>query len=324
MSACDSVLLVGFGGPTRENACRCEPPCPSAAYCFVRGILQSVSPQPPDPARIAGVARHYEALGGYSPYNDHTFALAESLEKKLQEKGRTLPVYAGMQNWSPWLKDTLREMGVKGHRRCVGVILAPHKSAASWDSYIETVEKGRQELGKAAPAVDYLSPWWNEKGLIEAISDLAKKTLAQMNAARQRKARLIFTAHSLPESIAARGPYVQQYGETAALVAQALGMECYELSYQSAPERVRMPWLGPDVRDAIRRAREEGAADVVVAPIGFLCDHVEVLYDLDVAAKEAAAECGLGFHRVPTVGNHPAFAGMLAERIATRAGDSSI
>jgi ferrochelatase len=324
MSACDSVLLVGYGGPTRENACRCEPPCPSAAYCFVRGMLQSVSPQPPDPARIEGGARRYEGLGGYSPYNDHTFALAESLEKKLREKGRTLPVYAGMRYWSPWLRDTLREMGVKGHRCCVGVILAPHQSAVSWDGYIEAVEKGRQELGEAAPAVDFLPPWWNEKGLIEAISDLAKKTLAQMDSARQSEARLIFTAHSLPESVAARGPYVQQYGETAALVAQVLGMDRYELSYQSAPRGVRIPWLGPDVRDAIRHAGEEGAAGVVVAPIGFWCDHVEVLYDLDVAAKEAAAECCLGFYRVPTVGNHPAFAGMLAERIAARAEASSI
>jgi ferrochelatase len=250
--------------------------------------------------------------------------LAESLEKKLREKGKTFPVYAGMRHWSPWLKDTLREMDAKGRRSCVGVILAPHQSVVSWDNYIETVEKGRQELGKAAPAVDFLPPWWNEKGLIEAISDIAKKTSAQMDPARQRKARWIFTAHSMPESVAARGPYVRQYGETAALVAQALGMDRYELSYQSAPKGVRIPWLGPDVRDAIRSAGDEGAADVVVAPIGFWCDHVEVLYDLDVAAKEAAAECGLGFYRVPTVGNHPAFTGMLAERVAARAEASSI
>jgi ferrochelatase len=314
----DSILLVGFGGPMKGDACRCTPPsCPGAAWCFVRGILEAAMPgRPPDRERIALVVSHYELLGGYSPYNEHTFAQAGALRAALEERGVNIPLFVGMKSWTPRLADVLGEMHGAGRRRALAVILSPHQGAASWGRYEKAIAGIRKDMGPAAPGVEFLEGWWNASGFIEALAARARKALEEVPELECGAAALAFTNHSVPVSMAGeRDPYVRQFEETARLAARALGREEYSLVYQSAPLPARTPWLGPDIGEWIQKL-PASTRHAVAVPAGFLCDHMEVLYDLDVQAREAARTRGISFHRAPTVGTHPAFIRMLAERIA--------
>ncbi len=328
----DAVLLIAFGGPTpggcnrtRENGEPCPGPehgktcpegSPTEAHCFVQGILTKA---PARAARVTEVEHHYLAIGGYSPFNELTFRQARTLATTLKKRGKPLPVVAGMRHWGPSLHEVIADLSRKGLRKVVGIIMAPHQSKVSWDWYISTVDDAVKALPENAKVqVDVLDPWWADKAFVGAIADLVRKDLAKWPESRAREAKVFFTAHSIPSSIAKGGPYVTQFEETAALVAKELGLKNWGTAFQSSAADSSIPWTGPDISDAIRAAKKEGVADVLLSPIGFLVDHVEVLYDLDVEAKKTAAECGVGFVRSGTVGSHEKFIGMLADRVMAK------
>jgi len=311
----DSVLLVAFGGPA-PGCCERFDPCPGdEATCFVKSI---VGDRRGAESRIAEVAAHYTQLGGFSPFNELTLQQARRVEGLLNEKHLNVPVFVGMRHWPPYVKDVLRDMTEQGFRNTLAVIMAPHRCFASWDWYQQTVDEGLAALDGRGPQISYLDSWYAQPGLVEAIADYMRQADAELGADRGQEALLIYTAHSIPESMAEDSPYAEQFDATAAAATQLLGREEYRLAYQSQVTGTPRPWLQPDINDAIRQAKEDGYREVIVSPIGFLCDHVEVLYDLDVEAKQTARECNMAFARAKTVGNHPAFLDMLSDMLAER------
>ena len=312
-AAIDGVLLIGFGGPT-PGCCRRYEPCPGReAACFVRAV---VGERPGAQARIDEVAAHYDVFGGYSPFNALTLQQTESVSAALRAKGQMVPVRVGMRFWPPYVDTVLAEMADMGCRHLLGVILSPFQCAASWEHYQQSVADGVAALGERGPQVTYLSPWHAQAGFVEAVADGIRQAAASLGEARGDEAALIYTAHAIPEPMAERAPYTRQFRETAAAVTKRLGRREHRIAYQSQVSGTPVPWLQPDVNDVIQRVREDRFRDVIVAPIGFLCDHMEVLYDLDVQAKETAEACGLGFARSGTVSNHPAFVAMLSDLIS--------
>ena len=302
MSAVDSVLLVAFGGPERPED--------------IRPFLQFVTAgRPIPPARLEDVAHHYEVIGGRSPLNALTRRQAAALADALAARGRALPVWVGMRNWHPFLHETLAEMKDRGRRRAVAVILSSLQTEASWARYVDDVAAARDKVGADAPEVVFAPAWADHPRFVDAMADRTRAALAQVEPARRAAARLVFTAHSVPVAMAAGSPYAAQLEATARLVAERLGRGGWSVAYQSRSGSPRDPWLEPDISDVIRALAREGARDLVVVPVGFVCDHVEVLYDLDVVARQVAEAAGVGFHRAPAANDHPDFIAMLADLV---------
>jgi ferrochelatase len=296
----DSVLLIAFGGPTRPEE--------------IRPFLENITRgrQIP-PERLEDVAHHYELIGGRSPLNELTFRQADGLREALRADGRELPVYVGMRNWNPYLHETLEVMAKEGRRRAVGVILSAQQSEASWDRYKGDVAAARLRVGESAPEVDYADEWHAHPGFIGAVAAQVEDALARVPAERRGEAQVVFTAHSIPTLSADESPYVAQIEEGARLVADKVGHRRWSVAYQSRSGNPRDPWLEPDICDVLRNLADKGTRDVVVEPIGFICDHAEVLYDLDIEANQVAGELGINFVRAPSVNDHPAFIRMLAD-----------
>jgi ferrochelatase len=294
----DSVLLIGFGGPTAPDEIR-----PFLAN-VIRG--RQVSEE-----RQEAVARHYEEIGGRSPYNELTLRQAGALQTRLRETGLPLPVFVGMRNWRPFLADTIREMGAAGLRRAAGIILAPHRSQTSWERYQADVERGREAIGGQGPEVVYPPAWHADPLFIEAMAQRIEAASELRRGAWPAELPLVFTAHSIPVSMAATSRYGEEVRESAAAVSVLLGARRWSIAYQSASGDGRIPWLGPDVNEAIRLLAGEGVSRVVLAPVGFLCDHFEVLYDLDIEARRTASAADVQLVRSGTVGTHPLFIQML-------------
>lgn len=303
----DSVLMIGFGGPTRPEEIR-----PFLAN-VVRG--RNVPPE-----RLEEVAHHYEAIGGRSPYNDLTFRQAEALQAQLAQDGCPLPVYVGMRNWDPYLAATVGRMRQEGRRRAVGVILAAHRSPTSWERYQLDVQRAREENGGDEPGVEYLPPWHTHPLFLSAMAARIEEATGYSPVAWPERVPLVFTAHSIPVGMDREGSYAREIGESAAAVAGMLGARRWSVAYQSRSGDGRTPWLEPDVNEVVRALAASGAGEVVLAPVGFLCDHVEVLYDLDVEARATAADAGIRVTRAGTVGTHPLFIRMLAELVRECAG----
>lgn len=305
----DSVLLVAFGGPT-PGCCKKydKDTCPGEAYCFVEGIVGTAESQI---ARVKDIASHYIKLGGFSPFNELTFKQANALKNALQARDLPLPVYAGFRHWTPYLSEVIAEMAQNGHRKILGIIMAPHQSKFSWEWYQQTVKKGIDAVDGEKPTIDYLDPWYTRKGYIGAIAEIIKTACGD----KLESADLVFTAHAIPQAAADNSPYIQQLQKTGEAVAQQIGKTQFGLAYQSAVENSPIPWTEPDINDWIKDRKKDGVDTIVASPIGFLCDHVEVLYDLDIEANETAEASGVDFIRAGTVGDHPKFIDMLADSI---------
>ena len=295
----DSVLLIAFGAPTRREEIR----------PFLAELLKG---RPIPPSRVEEVVSHYDAIGGGSPFNQRTLEQAAALRQKLDRDGPRLPVYVGMRNWTPYVRDVMAEMSQAGMRLAVGFILAPHRSEVSFERYQATVREAQEALGDAAPEMDYVASWHDHPLFIDAVAAQASAAMAQLDAAERSRAQLIFTAHSIPTPMAAASGYVEQVTDSARLVAGAIGHRSWSLAFQSRSGGPREPWLEPDIGEVIRGLAGRPA---VVVPIGFICDHVEVLYDLDIAAAAIAREAGVRMVRAATVGSDPRFIAMMAEVI---------
>jgi ferrochelatase len=293
----DAVLLIGFGGPTRREEIR----------PFLDNILRG---RPIPQERYEEVVHHYEVMGGRSPYNELTMRQADALRARLARDGVEIPIMVGMRNWEPYLLETMRDLVGKRVHRVLGFILAAHRCEASWERYQVAVAQARAKIGADAPQIEYPQPWHHHPNFIEAAAGRVGEAFAKLDQIEAKRAELIFTAHSIPVPMDSASGYTNQIRESAAAVASRLGRESWTLAFQSRSGAPRDPWLEPDIGAAIRKLDRRPA---VVMPIGFLCDHVEVLYDLDVEAAKVARECGVKMIRAGTVADHPAFIDMMAE-----------
>ena len=212
----------------------------------------------------------------------------------------------------------LTEIAQAGERRILAIIMAPHQSPVSWDWYQQVVSEGCAPLGEDAPSVDYLDPWPTHPGFLRAAAESIRAATGSWPRDRFEAASLVFSVHAIPESMATRSPYVRQAADTAVGVAEAVGKPGHIVAYQSQATDPSVRWTGPDIHQVIDDLAVRGVKDVIVSPIGFLCENVEVLFDLDVAARATAKARAMTFTRTCTVGAHPAFIQMLAELVTHR------
>jgi ferrochelatase len=287
------VVLIGYGGPTRREEVR----------PFLEGV---VAGRRVPPARLDEVEHHYEAVGGRSPYNELTEAQARALARVLGA-----PVHVGHRQWHPYVADTLARLAAQGERRAVGVIMAPHQCYSSWQQYQEAVEEASRRTGVR---VDYTRPVFDHPGFLRAVA--ARVHQARTGLPPDRPPWLLFTAHSIPVDMAREAPYEEQLRASCRGIAELVGLE-WSLAYQSRSGDPRTPWLEPDVNEALK---DLAADSVILVPVGFLCDHVEVLFDLDIEALATARRLGISAVRAGTVGDHPEFIAALADRVREVAG----
>jgi ferrochelatase len=300
----DAVLVLSFGGPEK----------PDDVIPFLENVLRGRNvPR----ERMLEVAEHYYHFGGKSPINDQNRALIAGLEQELARNGPRLPVYWGNRNWHPFLADTLRQMRTDGVKNTLGFVTSVFSSYSGCRQYLEDVEKARVEVGADAPRVDKLRSFYNHPLFIEAQAAEVRDALNRTTATR---AQVLFTAHSVPVAMAETSDYQQQLNESCRLVCERLEIPDWRLVYQSRSGPPNQPWLEPDVGDALREM--QSGANVVLVPIGFISDHMEVLYDLDTEARAICEERGIHMVRAGTVGVHPAFLSMIRELISERMGQS--
>jgi ferrochelatase len=299
----DAVLLIAFGGPTTSAEIRPFLDLVTRGRCI-------------PPERLDEVAHHYEQMpGGASPLNALTEAQAAGLRRALAAGGRPAPpVFVGMRNWHPFLHETLAAMAARRHRRALGIVLSSFRTEASWERYQADVAAARERTA-GAPEVVFAPPWFERAGFVAAVADGVATALADVPLAERAAAAVVFTAHSVPVAMANASPYVADFTATARAVAARLGHPRWSLAYQSRSGNPREPWLEPDVGEVVKALAKDGVRHVVVSPAGFVCDHVEVLYDLDVELRWVAAEHGITLHRASTVNTHPAFIAMLADLV---------
>jgi ferrochelatase len=306
----DSILIVGFGGPERRED--------------VMPFLENVTRGRNVPReRLLEVAEHYCHFGGVSPINAQVRELIDTLRRELDRAGIALPIFWGNRNWHPLLTDVLQEMTASGHRWSLALVLAAYSSYSSCRQYREDIERARAAAGENAPRVDKVRVFYNHPDFIAANADRVREALGAIAAVNgQSEAHLAFTAHSIPLSMARTCDYERQLTESCRLVAQAVGVEParWKLVYQSRSGRPQDPWLEPDILNHLRDLKQRGVHHVVVHPIGFLSDHLEVLYDLDVEARQLADELGLDMVRSRTVGVHRRLIFMLLRLILERLG----
>ncbi len=295
----DAILMIGYGAPERVED--------------IRPFLQNVAkgrPIPPD--RLEEVAHHYELFGGKSPLNEYTYKQASGVQNKLSEYGHNLPVYVGMRNWHPLIPDTIKEMSEKRHKNVIGMIMAAHQSDASWERYQRDVAEALEELG-IDMHFEYTPPLFDHPLFIENSADRVQDCLNEIPEEQYPETIILFTAHSIPVPMAEASPYVEQLSTTAKLIAEKLNYDNWRLVYQSRSGRPTDPWLEPDVCDVIEEISKDGVKNVIAQPIGFICDHIEVLFDIGVEAQEVSDETGIKLLRAKTVNDDPKFIEAMAD-----------
>jgi len=298
----DAVLFVSFGGPEK----------PDDVIPFLENVLRGKNvPR----ERMLEVAEHYQHFGGKSPINEQNREFIAALERELAARGPALPVYWGNRNWHPFLADTVRQMQAAGVKRALAFATSAFGSYSGCRQYLEDIDRARAAVGAGAPEIHKLPPFSNHPGFVGAMADRVRTALQSLPEKRRAAAALVYTAHSVPLSMAQSSPYVSQLQEACRAVSEAVGREG-ALVYQSRSGPPEQPWLGPDVGEYLRQLH---APDVVLAPIGFLSDHMEVVYDLDTEAAALCRELGIGMTRAATVGTHPLFVAAVRDMIAERA-----
>jgi ferrochelatase len=307
----DAILVVSFGGPEKV----------ADVIPFLENVLRGKD-VPRD--RMLAVAEHYYHFDGKSPINEQNRKLIAALKNELADHGIELPVYWGNRNWHPLLEDALRQMKIDGVKRALAFFTSAFSSYSGCRQYRENIAAAREAVGEGAPAVDKLRVFYNHPGFIEAVADHTLGGLRQLSEKERGRAKLVFTAHSIPLSLAQSSEYQPQLQEASRLVAERAasergGRSDFDLVYQSRSGLPTQPWLEPDILDFLRRYKQGGGNDaLVIVPIGFVSDHMEVLYDLDTEARDLCTEIGLRMVRVPCAGTHPRFVTMIRELIVER------
>lgn len=313
MSDYDALLLLSFGGPEG----------PDDVMPFLRNVTRGRGI--PD-ERLTEVAEHYQHFGGVSPINEQNRALMAALRGEFERAGIDLPVYWGNRNWDPFVTDAVWRMREDGVQRALVLATSATSSFSGCRQYRNDMAAAREAVGDGAPELVKLRHFYDHPGFVEANADGVRAALADLPADVRDDARLVFTAHSIPETMndrsgpSANGLYAAQQRETARLVAESVRGSAaeFDLVWQSRSGPPRVPWLEPDVNDHLRALSGAGARAVVVAPTGFVSDHVEVQWDLDNEARATAAELELPFARAATAGTHPAFVSALRELVQER------
>jgi len=311
MARYDAFLLVSFGGPEG----------PADVIPFLENVTAGRGiPR----TRLEQVAEHYYQFGGVSPINQQCRDLLAAVEKDFAATGIDLPVYWGNRNWHPYLADTLAAMAADGVRSALAFVTSAYSSYSSCRQYLGDIEKARATVGPAAPRVEKIRQYFNHPGFIEANAAAVAQAASTLAEPGSDHWDLVFTAHSVPEAMAAAsgprgGAYPAQLAEAARLVAQQAGYgRAWRLAYSSRSGPPTQPWLGPDINDCLADLAADGSHAVVVSPIGFVSDHMEVRFDLDVEAAQTAARLGLGFSRAATAGTDPRFVSMVSDLVRER------
>ena len=307
----EAILIVSFGGPEKQ----------ADVIPFLENVLRGKDvPR----ERMLNVAEHYYHFDGKSPINEQNRNLMAALKKELAEHQIALPVYLGNRNWHPLLADTLSQMKEDGVKRALAFFTSAFSSYSGCRQYREDIAVAREAVGEGAPVVDKLRVFFNHPGFIESVAEHTIGGLEQLSLEERGRAKVVFTAHSIPLSMAQSSNYQPQLLEASRLVADRVaseraGRNDFDLVYQSRSGPPTQPWLDPDILDFLRQYKQGGGRDpVVIVPIGFVSDHMEVLYDLDTEAKDLSAEIGLRMVRVPCAGTHPRFVSMIRELIVER------
>jgi protoporphyrin/coproporphyrin ferrochelatase len=336
----DACLLVSFGGPEG----------PGDVMPFLRNVTRG---RDVPAARLEEVAEHYTAFGGVSPLNGQCRALLAAVGADFAARGVGLPLYWGNRNWQPYLTETVARMAAAGIRRAVAFVTSAYSSYSACRQYRDDIERARAEVGKDAPVIDKIRPYFNHPGFIEPFADATRTALASLPPGVRGAARLVFTAHSVPDAMAAisgspsagttrpgqpGGRYAAELSEAARLVtgkvfadhaqraeggayrAEGEGAPSFDLVYQSRSGPPRVPWLGPDISDHLAELAKEGVPAAVIVPVGFTSDHMEVVHDLDVEAAGAAARLGLALARAAAPMPDQRFAAMVTDLVLERVG----
>lgn len=305
----DAILVVSFGGPEG----------PDEVMPFLENVLRGRNvPR----ERMLEVAEHYQHFGGVSPINAQNRALIAALQQELDAHGPHLPIYWGNRNWHPLLKDTMQQMVKDGVKRAVAFVTSAFSSYSGCRQYRENMAEALEEIGHPEMEIAKLRVFYNHPGFINPMIENTKAALEQIPAERRDQAEVVFTAHSIPNAMAAACRYQTQLNEACRLVSQGVGRETHTLVYQSRSGPPHIPWLEPDICDYLRELHGRDVRDVVIVPIGFISDHMEVLFDLDTEAVDLCKELGINCQRVQTVGTHPEFISMIRELILERMDDS--
>ena len=303
-----AFLLVSFGGPEG----------PGDVMPFLRNV--TAGRNVPD-ERLAEVAAHYYLFGGVSPINAQCRELVSAIEKDFASRGIELPVYWGNRNWRPHLAETMQAMADDGISTAIAFVTSAYSSFSSCRQYLDDIARARALVGEKAPLVTKIPPYYRHEAFIAAFTDAAARAIESLPEEVRAGAELVFTAHSVPDSMAAAsgprgGAYQAQLAEAAGLVAAGLGARSWRLAYQSRSGPPAVPWLGPDISDCLTDLARAGASAVVVVPIGFISDHMEVAFDLDVEAARTASDLGLPMARAATPGTDPRFVAMISSLVS--------
>ncbi|WP_010585646.1 ferrochelatase [Schlesneria paludicola] len=305
----DAILVVSFGGPEKRDD----------VIPFLENVLRG---KPVPRERMLEVAEHYYHFDGVSPINAQVREFIEALKRDLAEAQIDLPIYWGNRNWHPLLPDTIQQMKQDGVRRALAFMTSAYSSYSGCRQYRENLLKASEQVGEGAPKIDKLRMFYNHPGFISANVDRIRAAFDRLPPDARQHAQIAFTAHSIPISMSNNCNYVRQLEECCRLVAEALSIpaERWKLVYQSRSGRPGDPWLEPDIGDHIRILHAKGVTSLVIAPVGFISDHMEVMFDLDEEAKQICDELQITMSRALTVGSHPEFVACIRELIEERIG----
>jgi ferrochelatase len=307
MNSFDALLVVSFGGPEKHED----------VLPFLENVLRGKNvPR----ERMLEVAEHYYHFDGRSPINDQNRQLISALEQEFKNHGIKMPIYWGNRNWHPLLPDTLKQMQADGIRHAAALATSAFGSYSGCRQYREDIAQAQQTAGVQDLVIEKLPNFCDRPEFIEAVTDRVRAAMAELppvgNSAGHPKAeQLIFTAHSIPMSMAEFSPYVRQLKEASAAVAAWCGMGSWQLVYQSRSGPPSQPWLAPDICDHLRAQHAAGVRRVIICPIGFISDHMEVLYDLDTEARALCDQIGMKMVRTGTAGSHPRLVSMICDMV---------
>ena len=306
----DAILFVSFGGPEG----------PDDVLPFLENVLRGRNvPR----ERMLEVAEHYQQFGGISPINGQNRELIDALRHEFETQDLDLPIYWGNRNWHPMLVDTLKKMRDDGIQRALAFVTSAFSSYSGCRQYREDIQKAQTEIGPGAPVIDKLRMFFNHPGFVETMRDRTNDALQEIPLAQRDAARLVYTAHSIPLSMSDNCRYVEQLRESARLVTEAVGHQEFDLVYQSRSGPPHQPWLEPDICDHLETLASNGCQNVVIIPLGFVSDHMEVKFDLDTEAQDEAKRLEINVVRAGTAGTHPRFVSMICELVVERLEDTS-